>query len=65
MVWASVTEGPKLLVKTCIASNFIHFRQEHLQTSVPGEVSSPCIISPVLFMLVQVLWKSPSCGCFL
>lgn len=64
MVWASITEGPKLVVKLCTTSNFIHFWQEHLQTPVPSEVSSPCIIFLVLFVLVQVLWKSPSSRCF-
>lgn len=37
VVWAGITEGPKLLVKTCTTSNFIHFKQEHLQIPVPGE----------------------------
>lgn len=62
MVWTSVTEGPKLLVKTCTISNFTHFRQECLQIPVPGEGFQSFILSPVLLMLVQAFWKSPSCG---
>lgn len=59
MVWASITEGPKLLVKTCSTSNFIHFRQEHLQIPVPGKAfQSLYHLSSVVYACTDIMEKS-------
>lgn len=54
VVWANVAEGPKLLVKTCTTSNFIHFRQEHLQIPIPGSLYH---LSSVVYVYADIMEK--------